>query len=268
MLIKIDNREHTLIKLVKALNNDYDLKFTIEVEQMDLGDATIVDKNGKDIVLLERKKLSDLASSIKDGRYAEQSYRLNGYPLHNHNIVYLIEGNVSQYNDKWTRVKPSTLYTTMFSLQYYKGFSVVRTFDITETAEYILRISDKIRRSKNKVPFYTLGEKNMQANKWTSPSSYVGVVHKEKKKNITPQNIGGIILSQIPGISTATSKVLMDKFGSLFQLLKALEKDKQCLDKLCYKTKTGQERRISKTSISNIIQYLFYQKSNVIHIDT
>ena len=85
---------------------------------MDLGDAAIVDKNGKDIVLLERKKLSDLASSIKDGRYAEQSYRLNGYPLHNHNIVYLIEGNVSQYNDKWTRVKPSTLYTTMFSLQY------------------------------------------------------------------------------------------------------------------------------------------------------
>lgn len=269
MLIKIDNREHTLIKLVKALNNDYNLNFTIEVEQMDLGDAAIVDKNGNDIVLLERKKLSDLASSIKDGRYAEQSYRLNGYPLHNHNIVYLIEGNVSQYNDKWSRVKPSTLYTTMFSLQYYKGFSVVRTFDITETAEYILRISDKIKRSKDKVAFYSLTESSVASAKNTeSPANYVGVVHKEKKKNITPQNIGGIILSQIPGISTATSKVLMSEFGSLFQLLKALEKDKHCLDKLCYKTKTGQERRISKTSISNIIQYLFYQKSNVIHIDT
>jgi len=35
-----------------------------------------------------------------------------------------------------------------------------------------------------------------------------------------------------------------------------------------YKTKTGQERRISRTSIANIIQYLFYQKSNVIKIDT
>ena len=147
--------------------------------------------------------------------------------------------------------------------------SVVITFDITETAEYILRISDKIKRSKDSAPFYSLTESYVPSAKNTeSPANYVGVVHKEKKKNITPQNIGGIILSQIPGISTATSKALMNEFGSLFQLLKALEKDKHCLDKLCYKTKTGQERRISKTSISNIIQYLFYQKSNVIHIDT
>lgn len=60
----------------------------------------------------------------------------------------------------------------------------------------------------------------------------------------------------------------MEKYGSLFQLLKALEDDKHCLDKLIYKTKNGQERRISKTSISNIIQYLFYQKSNIIKINT
>ena len=87
--------------------------------------------------------------------------------------------------------------------------------------------------------------------------NYSRVVHKEKKKNITPENIGSIILSQIPGISNTTSSILMEKFGSLFQLLKALENNKHCLDKLIYKTKNGQERRISKTSISNIIQYYF-----------
>ena len=82
-------------------------------------------------------------------------------------------------------------------------------------------------------------------------------IHKEKKKNITPENIGGIILSQIPGISSKTSSAVIAKHGSLFQLLKTLEKDKHCLDNLLYKTKTGQERRISRTSIANIIQYLF-----------
>ena len=87
-------------------------------------------------------------------------------------------------------------------------------------------------------------------------------------KNISPENISGIILSQIPGISTATSSAVINKFGSLFQLLKALEKDKHCLDKLLYKTKKGQERRISRTCVANIIQYLLYQKSNVIKIDT
>ena len=260
MQIKVDIRELVLIKLLKALKNDYGFDFDISVERMDLGDISIW--NGEEeLLLMERKKLSDLASSIKDGRYAEQSYRLNGYSLHNHNIVYLVEGNISYYSDKWSKVKPGTLYTTMFSIQYFKGFSLVRTFDITETAEFILRITDKLSRTKEKFGYY---HESFQPKK----ENYARVVHKEKKKNITPENIGGIILSQIPGISTKTSSVLMKKYGSLFQLLKALEKDKHCLDKILYKTKNDQERRISKTSISNIIQYLFYQKTNVIKIDT
>ena len=260
MQIKVDIREHTLIKLLKALNNDYGFNFDISVERLDLGDISLWNE-GEELLLLERKKLSDLASSIKDGRYAEQSYRLNGHSLHNHNIIYLVEGNVSNYSDKWSKVKPGTLYTTMFSVQYFKGFSLVRTFDIMETAEYILRMTDKLSRSSEKFGFY---HESFQPKK----KNYAQVVHKEKKKNITPENIGGIILSQIPGISSKTSSAVIAKHGSLFQLLKALEKDKHCLDNLLYKTKTGQERRISRTSIANIIQYLFYQKSNVIKIDT
>ena len=149
----------------------------------------------------------------------------------------------------------------MFSVQYFKGFSLVRTFDIMETAEYILRVTDKLSRSSDKFGFY---HESFQPKK----KNYAQVVHKEKKKNITPENIGGIILSQIPGISSKTSSAVIAKHGSLFQLLKALEKDKHCLDNLLYKTKKGQERRISRTSVANIIQYLFYQKSNVIKIDT
>ena len=105
MQIKVDIREHTLIKLLNALNNDYGFNFDISVERLDLGDISIWNE-GEELLLLERKKLTDLASSIKDGRYAEQSYRLNGYSLHNHNIVYLVEGNISNYSNKWSKVKP------------------------------------------------------------------------------------------------------------------------------------------------------------------
>ena len=96
MQIKVDIREHTLIKLLKALNNDYGFNFDISVERLDLGDISIWNE-GEELLLLERKGLNDLASSITDGRYAEQSYRLNGHSLHNHNIVYLIEGNISNF---------------------------------------------------------------------------------------------------------------------------------------------------------------------------
>ena len=86
MKIVVDNREHSLIKLLKALNNDYEYNIPIVVEKMDLGDIAI-HFDDEEIILMERKKLSDLASSIRDGRYKEQSYRLNGNSLHNHNII-------------------------------------------------------------------------------------------------------------------------------------------------------------------------------------
>ena len=52
-------------------------------------------------MIIERKTLNDLASSIKDGRYKEQGYRLSNCSLHNHNIFYLIEDNLSSYNSKF-----------------------------------------------------------------------------------------------------------------------------------------------------------------------
>ena len=43
-----------------------------------------------------------------------------------------------------------------------------------------------------------------------------------------------------------------------------LDTNQKCLDDLSYTTDNGIERRISKTSIRNIVQYLLYQKSNII----
>ena len=260
MKIVIDNREHKLIKLITALNNDYDYNITIEVSKLDLGDVSIQSDEGEELLLIERKNLADLASSIRDGRYKEQSYRLNGNSLHNHNIIYLVEGNIHHYNSKYTKIKPETLYVTMFCIQYFKGYSVFRTFNVGESAEYIVRFVDKIRRSDSKFGYY-------HTNFIENSKTYTNVVKKVKKDNVTPDNIGSIILSQIPGISSKTSLVIMNKYGSLLNLLKALEQDRTCLNCLTYTTKNGQERRISSKSINSVIEYLLYQKSAVIKID-
>ena len=55
-------------------------------------------------LLLGRESLNDLASSIKDGRYAEQSFRLSNIEHHNHNIIYLIEGDRSIYSTRYNRI--------------------------------------------------------------------------------------------------------------------------------------------------------------------
>jgi len=99
----------------------------VKFETLPIGDIIICDDKEEKIII-ERKSISDLLASIKDGRYEEQSYRLNGLNHHNHNIVYLVEGDVNKTNYYKTRNDNEKLmaYSAMFSLNYYKGFSVFR----------------------------------------------------------------------------------------------------------------------------------------------
>ena len=265
MEIIVDYREKQLITLLENLKTKWKFnKLEIKKENLPIGDIIIKDKSGEEKLIIERKSISDLAASIKDGRYAEQSFRLNNNKLHNHNIIYLIEGDIRFWDNKggrYTKIKAKTLYVTLFSLQYYKGFSVMRTQTISETAEYILRLTDKMMRDKKQSHY------DISYNKTTDIKDYCDVVNKVKKKNIKPENIGEIILSQIPGISSITSRAILNEYGSLYNLLISLKKDNKCLNKMTIKL-GEKERKISNTSIRNIYNYLLYQKNNEIEINT
>jgi len=249
MKITIDIREKDLWSEIVPLCNDLELKADIKVELLHLGDVIISDDDGIELLIIERKTIRDLVASIKDGRYEEQSFRLNNIGIPNHNIIYLIEGDLNFYDAGYMRMPKKTLYSAMFGLNYYKGFSLVRTAHIAETAEYILRMSDKMKRKGAVLGYYNGGEQEPIKN-------YCEIVKKVKKNNITPENIGSILLSQIPSISSVTALVIMAKFDSLHALLKALEKDKHCLDKLSYETKSGKSRHLSKKCIDNLVTYL------------
>ena len=145
MNIKIDNRETDLIQLcqlelakvlakptesVKNKDSKKDKNnITIEVLPLPIGDI-ILEYLGKEIIIIERKSAADLEASIKDGRYEEQSYRLSNSEVHNHNIVYLIEGSLINRQNK------QMLYSSMFSLNYSKGFSVLRS-----TSRYLNKLT-------------------------------------------------------------------------------------------------------------------------------
>jgi ERCC4-type nuclease len=166
MKIKVDMREHDLLKHINNLiiNNPKFKNIEVLTENLALGDIIILnDKEEK--IIIERKSISDLAASIKDGRYAEQSYRLNGLNHPNHNIIYLIEGNInkSRFNNKTENL---TLYSAIFSLNYYKGFSVIRTFSIEETAIFICNTVNKLIKGdlEGKKPYYLLPLEKVEPN--------------------------------------------------------------------------------------------------------
>lgn len=295
MKLQVDIRESDLIELFKTKLEEYGYtSYELEIINLPIGDVILCNDDNTPEIIFERKKLTDLASSIRDGRYNEQSLRLHHSEVHNHNIIYLIEGSMKYYKPRFTKIDAKTLYSSMLSLNYYKGFSVIRTFDLEESSEFILRCLDKIHREKQKktLPFYknqtldnntneeknevntlfkpefveTIGEKPTQ-EKQKMNVEYSSVVKKVKKENLTPENIGEIILSQIPGISNVSSLAIMKHFGSLYNLMKCLNENKQCLHGFTYETSNGQKRKISKTMVQNIIDYLLYQKESVISLE-
>lgn len=275
MKLILDVREDKLIKVLESFfsENGTTKKLTMETQQLPLADAIIQDNEGNELVYIERKSVCDLAASIKDNRYTEQSYRLNNHPIPNHNIIYIIEGSIENYKDRYSksRITPKTLYSALISLQLFKGFSVMKTSGLLETAEYIQRMVEKLEKelatSTGKRLHFTKNTEE-EVTSVENPSQYVDVMKKVKKNNITKDNIGEIMLSQIPSVSSTIAKVIMERYKNLDSLITEMKKNKDCLKNITYQTKTGKSRRISHTSISNIFNYLINNDETILQIET
>lgn len=278
MIIKIDMREHELLrKCQQTLEMVPNFKnLVIQTENLPLGDI-IINDGIVDRLIIERKSLTDLAASIKDGRYEEQSYRLNGIPHHNHNIIYLIEGDLAKFNTFKERVDKQTLYSAMFSINYFKGFSLMRSNSIEETAMIICNMAHKIGKDKSRSGYYLNKENDTpvidvsmnedgtihdNVNNSTNnifqnnAKNYCSVVKKVKKDNVTVDNIGEIMLCQIPGISSTTAIAILAEFKTIPNLIKCIQEDETCLDTICTLDSNNKARKISKTAISAIIKFL------------
>jgi len=277
MRIILDEREHALYEKIDSIVHFEGNSTTIQLSRkvLPLGDILIQTDEEKDVALIERKTLGDLLSSIKDGRYEEQSYRLihsSGFPAHN--IIYMIEGMYSQLR---TLLEKKTVYSAITSLNYFKGFSVFRTCSLQETAETIVWMVEKIERNfqKGVLPSY-LTQRPRPPN--TTPitqevtasssegggedentvitaSNYCSVVKKVKKENVTPENIGEIVLCQIPGVSSVTAMAIMKQYKTFSNLIDQVRLNPQSLENIVCESK-GKQRKISKSCVHNIVAYL------------
>jgi ERCC4-type nuclease len=283
MKIIVDEREVTLYDKMESLLPET-TTISVTKQVLLLGDIAINQDDDSPVCLIERKSLADLLASIKDGRYEEQSHRLiNASGYHSHNIIYIIEGLTSQLRSP---AEKKMVYSAITSLNMFKGFSVLRTSSVQETAELILAMTDKISRNFSKnLPLANNQSKNLPlANvlsdqtvmiqpvestntlvhlenttslpQNTTQQNYVNFVKKVKKDNITPENIGEIILSQIPGISSVTALAIMKTHGTFPRLIDALRENPNCLDNTMSDVSGGKQRKISKTCIANIKLFL------------
>ena len=246
MQLLIDLREpKTLINYIISLNETSNTKITIIQKNLDIGDYVFYDEiNSKEILIIERKSLADLEASIKDGRYNEQSFRLNETSLHNHNIIYLLEGAIIKYNPKFK----NTLYSSLFSLNYYKGFSVINVLNQTETGDILLAFASKLLK-ENKPGFYCDVSNNTENNN----TNYISTLKTTKKSHMTSENIFQLMLMQIPGISNVSALALATEFKNMENLLNALKSDN--VDKL-ENIKLASGRKLNKKIITSLRENL------------
>ena len=234
MSIVIDCRENNIIDECKnILGEKYDE--LIEIKQLPLGDIIIDD------IIIERKTLTDLASSIVDGRYKEQGKRLEDAFNNGYKVYYFIEGNLNNYNHK--TIKKETLMSCIYSLTYEKNMNVIMTHNIKETTQFILQFrKKKIINENNK------NENNKNENN-------KNVINKQKNKNITKDNIGEYMLCQIPNISKVNCDIIFNKFGNMNNFICMLNKDERLLEDLIY-VKDNKEKKLNKNVIESLNHYL------------
>jgi ERCC4-type nuclease len=161
---------------------------------------------------------------------------------------------------------------------YFKGFSVVRSSNTQETAELIWSICTKIEKefskgkpepkyaypspapaSESPEPTPETAVSSEEAVSVAGPSSvsYSNFVKKAKHENITPENIGEIILCQIPGISSTSAAELMRQYGgSIYALLEDINERPEKLETIYFSTAGGKKRKIGTNIVQNLQKYL------------
>jgi ERCC4-type nuclease len=193
--ILIDRRETGLIGLLTSAATPANLI---------LGDVQIM-INNKLAIIIERKTISDLCASITDGRYNDQMVRLSQLALSDPSVrvVYLIE-----CDDPSAALDNRILScSTSFTL---RGFSTIFVRNIEQSAHYINNLVSKIGDEK-----YTGG----------GGAADPKLAGKNKVCIKTPDDVYGVILRSIPGLSRGVIGEITKLYPTLRQLSLASEAD-------------------------------------------
>lgn len=163
-------------------------KVQYEVRRLSVGDFAWIcrDSSGNEFVIpyiLERKRMDDLAGSIKDGRYSEQKYRLksSGIP----NLIYLIEDHKN--NDR-LGLPLGNLKQAAVNTQIHSGFQIKHTRTHKDSMMYISVLTRIfIKKYKDKVLMNTSKEELPNLNK---QDYVIGMLSFNDFQNSTAKNKG------------------------------------------------------------------------------
>lgn len=244
IIFVVDNRE------VRSMNErDFfhtklqQLHVRAESRVLTVGDGLWIARNkytNEEVVLdyiIERKRLDDLASSIKDGRYTEQKVRLKRSAVRN--VFYLVEevlsSDVAQMAD--------AIQTSMSMAMTTNKFHVKRTKDADDTIQFIARTTKQINKFYESKKLLVLEPRNLNYQqdykkvldefKDTFDNNNVQCVHKyftfdtmlSKTKLMTTREMFIRMLMTIRGVSLEKAIAIQREFKTPKDLIQNFRSD-------------------------------------------
>ncbi|WKN45693.1 ERCC4 domain-containing protein [Tunicatimonas pelagia] len=197
--IKVDDRERRsgLLPILQETEG-----VDLEVQRLPIGDYEV---NGQ--LLVERKTLIDLVASLKSGRLFAQLYRL---VQSERPCALLLEGTSTDLHRSGMRreaVQGALMQATLFM-----QIPVLRAMDAAESASLLLMAARQLN---------ALGTRRSKSpRRWPPrryPTSQIG--RKEKQQLY--------FLQGLPGIGLTRARLLLEKFGTVQNVLSASERELQ-----------------------------------------
>ena len=234
----IDCRETEIIKHLEKK------EITFKKEQLEIGDI-IFYKNDKILLLIERKTIEDLASSIKDGRFRKQYLNIINN-IDSNRCCYLIEGNILVNRQSIGNVKKKIIYGAIFNKMFRDDIKIIHSYHIEETIIIIEELVDRlIKRSL----YYNKDNENNENNE--NNRNQINIPNICKKKNLTPNECFRYQICQIPSISTKKAEIICSKCKNMVELIEILKNNPKNLETFEFNGK-----KIGKNSTQKIAQYL------------
>jgi len=218
MELVIDDREKAISNL---LQENSEIKYT--VKRITIGDYSLI-LNDNIEMIVERKTLKDLASSILDGRKDNIAKLIELRLQTNCKIAYIIEGNTPNYNRKINRIPYKNLLAHLDHLMMRDNVFILYTKSPEDTLErltYLLKNISTIKKGGDNAKNITYTEKNITDNEIPILNTNIQNINIQ---NTNTQNTNDLLnqkivitipeikfLSKIPGISLSMAEILYEK---------------------------------------------------------
>ncbi len=231
--IDVDYREAKLIELLKHKG-----KINFNTPNLEIGDI-LFKKNSEIVFCIERKTISDLISSIKDGRYSEQTKRILEV-LKPSQCCYLIEGRIPESNT-YLNMNTSVIYGSIINKMIRDGIYIYQTNNLTESTRYINEFGKRFLEGK--LEFINKGNNNLHVQK------------PRKKGDISRETCFNNQLANIPTISTSKIKAINTKHNTMLELISTLQETDD-REKYLTEFKLENGRKLGKSSAQKILKFL------------